>query len=141
MRSTHTFSLTICPALLGNSLAIIKYHRTCFPGPFRIPAQTFSFFSPHYISLCLQNQAPKNVKCHRTVDCRDQTVTERPVRPRVSAPVVCKNTRLCIFVPHPCHFNKIDFLAKSTSFKTYTGEIRKWKLAPQNTLSGRLLHY
>ena len=61
--------------------------RNLFSGPFRIPAKTFSFFSPHYISLCLRNQASKNVKCHRTVDCRDQTVTERPVRPRVSAPV------------------------------------------------------
>ena len=84
--------------------------RNLFSGPFRIPAQTFSFFSPHYISLCLRNQASKNVKCHRTVDCRDQTVTERPVRPRVSAPVICINTSLCIYVPHPCHFNKIDLL-------------------------------
>ena len=61
--------------------------RNLFSGPFRIPAQTFSFFSPHYISVCLQNQAPKNVKCHRAVD----------------------------------HL----LLTKSTSFKTYTGEIRK----------------
>ena len=58
--------------------------RNLFSGPFRIPAQTFPFSSPHYISLCLQNQAPQNFKCHRTVDCRDQTVTESPVRPRVS---------------------------------------------------------
>ena len=83
--------------------------RNLFSGPFRIPAQTFSFFSPHYISLCLRNQASKNVKCHRTVDCRDQTVTERPVRPRVSAPVVCMNTRECIFVPRPVTFTKSTF--------------------------------
>ena len=88
VRSTLTFSLTICTALLGNSLAIIKHHRTCFPGPFRIPAQTFSFFSPHYISLCLQNQAPK--KCQVSQGSRSLT---------------------------------------TTSFKTYTGEIRKWKLS------------
>ena len=61
--------------------------RNLFSGPFRTPAQTFSFFSPHYIPLCLQNQAPK--KCQ-----------------------VSQGSRSLI-------------LTKSTSFKTYTGEIRK----------------
>ena len=42
---------------------------------------------PTYLSL-FKNQAPSKVKCHRTAFCRDQTVTERPVRPRVSAPTI-----------------------------------------------------
>ena len=45
--------------------------RNLFSGPFRIPAQTFSFFSPHYISLCLQNQAPK--KCQVSQGSRSLT--------------------------------------------------------------------
>ena len=89
--------------------AIIKHDETCFPGHSEFQPKLSLFFSPHYISLCLRNQASKNVKCHRTVDCRDQTVTERPVRPRVSAPVVCMNTRECIFVPRPVTFTKSTF--------------------------------
>ncbi len=45
--------------------------RNLFSGPFRTPAQTFSFFSPHYISLCLQNQAPK--KCQVSQGSRSLT--------------------------------------------------------------------
>lgn len=88
---------------LGNSLGIIKQHKTCFPGPFRI------FLSPINISLT-SKASTKNNKCHRTVNCRDQTVTKRPVRPRVSAPFICTNTRLWIYVPRPCHFNKINLV-------------------------------
>ena len=43
--------------------------------------------SHQHISI-FKNQAPSKVKCHRTAFCRDQTVTERPVRPRVSAPAI-----------------------------------------------------
>ena len=40
----------------------------------------FLLSSPQYLSLPFQNQAPNsNVKCHRTVDCREYTVTECPV--------------------------------------------------------------
>ena len=31
------------------------------------------------------------------------------VRPRLSAPRLCINTRPCIYVPHPCHFHKSNF--------------------------------
>ena len=44
--------------------------------------------SPHQHISIFKNQAPSKVKCHRTAFCRDQTVTERPVRPRVSAPAI-----------------------------------------------------
>ena len=37
---------------LGNSLEVIKQHKTCFLGPFRIPTQTFTFLiSPITISF------------------------------------------------------------------------------------------
>ena len=82
-----------------------------FSGAFQNSNPNFHFYClPHQHISIFKNQAPSKVKCHRTAFCRDQTVTERPVRPRVSAPVTCINTCLCIYVPHPCHFNKIDLL-------------------------------
>ena len=45
-----------------------------FSGPFRIPAQTFPFSSPRYISLCLQNQAPK--KCQVSQGSRSLILTK-----------------------------------------------------------------
>ena len=100
--STLIFSLTICTVFLctlwglqgkwvplGNSLAFTKLHKNRFLGPFRIPTQTFTFIvTPHQHISLFKNQAPSKVKCHRTAFCRDQTVTERPVRPRVSAPTI-----------------------------------------------------
>ena len=94
---------------LGNSLAIIKQHKTCFLGPFRIPTQTFTFIvSPTNISLSLKTKHQARLSVTGQYYCRDQTVTERPVRPRVSAPTIV--TRLCIYVPHPCHFKKCQKL-------------------------------
>ena len=45
-----------------------------------------------------QTKHQTNAKCHRTVEYRDQTATERPARPRVSAPAICVNTRSYVFV-------------------------------------------
>ena len=97
---------------LGNSLAIIKQHKTIFRGPFRIPTKKSFFNPPRYPNhsfVCFKCQAPKNIKCRRTVIARISTVTERPARPRVSAPI-CEQTSLYVLVPRPCHFNKIDLL-------------------------------
>ena len=47
---------------LGNSLAIIKQHKTSFPGPFRIPSNILysHFLSPHP-SLYISNLKPKHL--------------------------------------------------------------------------------
>ena len=45
-----------------------------------------------------QTKHQTNAKCHRTVEYRDQTATERPARPRVSVPAICVNTRSYVFV-------------------------------------------
>ena len=91
--STLTFSLTICTALLGNSL--LQRSSSITKLVFRAiqnSSPNFLFFSPPTISLFVfKTKHLKNVKCHRAVD----------------------------------HL----LLTKSTSFKTYTGEIRKWKLS------------
>ena len=58
-----------------------------FSGAFQNSNPNFHFYClPHQHISIFKNQAPSKVKCHRTAFCRDQTVTERPVRPRVSAP-------------------------------------------------------
>ena len=60
-----------------------------FSGAFQNSNPNFHFYClPHQHISIFKNQAPSKVKCHRTAFCRDQTVTERPVRPRVSAPAI-----------------------------------------------------
>ena len=74
---------------LGNSLAFIKLHKNSFSGAFQNSNPNFHFYCPPHQHISIfKNQAPSKVKCHRTAFCRDQTVTERPVRPRVSAPAI-----------------------------------------------------
>ena len=60
-----------------------------FSGAFQNSNPNFHFYCPPHQHISIfKNQAPSKVKCHRTAFCRDQTVTERPVRPRVSAPAI-----------------------------------------------------
>ena len=60
-----------------------------FSGAFQNSNPNLHFYClPHQHISLFKNQAPSKVKCHRTAFCRDQTVTERPVRPRVSAPAI-----------------------------------------------------
>ena len=74
---------------LGNSLAFIKLHKTRFLGPFGIPTQTFTFLiSPITISFSSKTKHQAKLSVTGQYYCRDQTVTERPVRPRVSAPTI-----------------------------------------------------
>ena len=71
------------------SLAFIKLHKTRFLGPFGIPTQTFTFLiSPITISFSSKTKHQAKLSVTGQYYCRDQTVTERPVRPRVSAPVI-----------------------------------------------------
>ena len=70
-----------------------------FSGAFQNSNPNFHFYCPPHQHISIfKNQAPSKVKCHRTAFCRDQTVTERPVRPRVSAPaivIILANVFMC----------------------------------------------
>ena len=108
---------------LGYSLAFVKLHKTRFLGPFRIPTQTFTFIvTPHQHISLFKNQAPSKVKCHRTAFCRDQTVTERPVRPRVSAPAIVEILAIVFMCHTPVTLIKSTYLLSWTP----TGQSRVW---------------
>ena len=68
---------------------------------------------PTYLSL-FKNQAPSKVKCHRTAFCRDQTVTERPVRPRVSAPAIVETLAIVFMCHTPVTLIKSTYLLNPT---------------------------
>ena len=85
---------------LGNSLAFIKLHKTRFLGPFGIPTQTFTFLiSPITISFSSKTKHQAKLSVTGQYYCRDQTVTERPVRPRVSAPTIM-HIRAYVYLCH-----------------------------------------
>ena len=99
---------------LGNSLAFIKLHKTRFLGPFGIPTQTFTFLiSPITISFSSKTKHQAKLSVTGQYYCRDQTVTERPVRPRVSAPTIMY-IRTYVYL---CHTPVT--LIKSTYLLTY----------------------
>ena len=85
-----------------------------FSGAFQNSNPNFHFYCPPHQHISIfKNQAPSKVKCHRTAFCRDQTVTERPVRPRVSAPTIMY-IRAYVYL---CHTPVT--LIKSTYLLTY----------------------
>ena len=94
-----------------------------FSGAFQNSNPNLHFYClPHQHISLFKNQAPSKVKCHRTAFCRDQTVTERPVRPRVSAPAIVEILAYVFMCHTPVTLIKSTYLLSWTP----TGQSRVW---------------
>ena len=80
--------------------------------------------SPHQHISLFKNQAPSKVKCHRTAFCRDQTVTERPVRPRVSAPAIVEILAIVFICHTPVTLIKSTYLLTYLLWDTFLSQNR-----------------
>ena len=90
-----------------------------FSGAFQNSNPNFHFYClPHQHISIFKNQAPSKVKCHRTAFCRDQTVTERPVRPRVSAPAIVEILAYVFMCHTPVTLIKSTYLLTTITFPT-----------------------
>ena len=88
---------------------------------------------PTYLSL-FKNQAPSKVKCHRTAFCRDQTVTERPVRPRVSAPAIVEILAYVFMCHTPVTLIKSTYLLYLLDIDIFLMTINPTKLQSTNAV-------
>ena len=88
-----------------------------FSGAFQNSNPNLHFYClPHQHISLFKNQAPSKVKCHRTAFCRDQTVTERPVRPRVSAPAIVEILAYVFMCHTPVTLIKSTYLLTIKTF-------------------------
>ena len=88
---------------LGDSLAIIKQHKASFPGPFRIPSNILTLYSP--LSMYSESKIQDGILLSFK-----QWPKGLPGRRRLHEPInnVCHT--LCIRL---CHYNKINSLTHS----------------------------